>query len=329
MTDACQRTNTHPKTLRRHHQHVICPNCFTDTLDDARFCTGCGASLADVRSGAGPATTESLRTEAVPAVNTPAVVAPRADDDLTGTEAVPVVTNADGPSTQVNPGVAAPRPAGASAWDQPDGGAATAVHDLAAPDPPRSAPRPLPAPAPSTIWSSPNPRASSAPAERTPVRSGRWARILAGLVSLWLPISALIYVVVDQGDLLGRSALEFLAIITPTRLSWGVWSSTHSQLAWTIPLRAMSLLAAFGALVILAAWMARSRQAMRVGLLATGLVVTMFGVVQLLWVAVGLDLLGGLTTGQELRQVYVPAGVSMAVGVLLVALAPAAGRTRT
>ncbi|MBK7019629.1 MAG: hypothetical protein IPH38_08555 [Candidatus Microthrix sp.] len=65
------------------------------------------------------------------------------------------------------------------------------------------------------------------------------------------------------------------------------------------------------------------------GLLATGLVVTMFGVVQLLWVAVGLDLLGGLTTGQELRQVYVPAGVSMAVGVLLVALAPAAGRTRT
>ena len=109
MTDACQRTNTHPKTLRRHHQHVICPNCFTDTLDDARFCTGCGASLADVRSGAGPATTESLRTEAVPAVNTPAVVAPRADDDLTGTEAVPVVTNADGPSTQVNPGVAARR----------------------------------------------------------------------------------------------------------------------------------------------------------------------------------------------------------------------------
>ncbi|MEZ5372279.1 MAG: hypothetical protein R2704_06010 [Microthrixaceae bacterium] len=159
--------------------------------------------------------------------------------------------------------------------------------------------------------------------------TGRWARVVAGLTSLWLPISALIYVVLDQGELVSRAALELAAIVTPTRLSWGVWTSTSSSLPWTVSLRALSLLAAFGALVILAAWMARNRPAMRVGVVATGLAVVAFGVVQLLWLTVGLDLRAGLTVGQQVRQIYVPGGVSVAVGLLLIGLAPAASRTRS
>lgn len=144
---------------------------------------------------------------------------------------------------------------------------------------------------------------------------------------MWLPVSALVYVVLDQGELLRRSALEVIAIGTPTRLSWGVWSSTDSQLAWTIPLRALALFAGFGALVILAAWMARNRRAMQIGLIATGATVLAFGVIQLVWLTVGLDLISGLTLGQEVRQLYVPAAVSIAVGVLLAALAPVASRS--
>lgn len=145
---------------------------------------------------------------------------------------------------------------------------------------------------------------------------------------MWLPVSALLYVVLDQGELVTRTALEFLAIVTPTRLSWGVWASTDSSLPWTVSLRVLAVLAAFGALVILAAWMARNRVAMRVGLVATGLMVVAFGVVQLLWLTVGLDLRSGLTTGQVVRQIYVPAGVSVIVGLLLIGLAPAASRNR-
>ena len=82
------------------------------------------------------------------------------------------------------------------------------------------------------------------------------------------------------------------------------------------------------ALVILAAWMARNRKAMQIGLIATGATVLTFGVVQLVWLIVGLDLITGLTVGQEIRQIYVPAGVSIAVGVLLACLAPVASRSK-
>ena len=36
----------------------------------------------------------------------------------------------------------------------------------------------------------------------------------------------------------------------------------------------------------------------------------------------------GSTVGQEIRQIYVPAGVSIAVGVLLACLAPVASRSK-
>ena len=175
----------------------------------------------------------------------------------------------------------------------------------------------------------PAPRRVQPPSESgsTP-GSGRWARVVAGVVSVWLPVSALIYVVLDQGELLERSGLELVAIAAPTRLSWGVWSSTAAPLAWTVSLRALALLAGFGALVILAAWMARNRKAMQIGLIATGATVLTFGVVQLVWLIVGLDLITGLTVGQEIRQIYVPAGVSIAVGVLLACLAPVASRSK-
>ncbi len=277
-------------------------------------------------SAAGPATEANRRIDTAKAPVPPSEVA----------EAPP----ADAGATSVNPSISAAAP---SAWDQPDG-AATAVHDLSSAEPPRAAPKPLPAPAPSSVWSSPAPRATprrtrqaptptatshSTSTSHSPSGSGRWARVTAGIVSLWLPVSALIYVVLDQGELLKRSALEVVAIVTPTRLSWGVWSSTSSPLAWTVSLRALALLAGFGALVILAAWMARNRKAMKLGLIATGATVLVFGVVQLVWLIVGLNLISGLTVGQEVRQIYVPAGVSIAVGALLAALAPVASRSKS
>lgn len=240
-----------------------------------------------------------------------------------------------GAATTVNPSVPAAAP---SAWDQPDGGALTAVHDLSSPEPPRAASRPLPAPAPSSAWTAPAPSAKaravrsatgSSSAKASASGSGRWARVVAGIVSVWLPVSALIYAVLDQGELLERSGLELVAIATPTRLSWGVWASTASPLVWTVTLRALALLAGFGALVILAAWMARNRGAMKIGLIATGATVIAFGVVQLVWLTVGLDLISGLTVGQEIRQIYVPAAASIAVGILLAGLAPVASRSKS
>ena len=366
---------------------MTCPHCHADTLDDARFCTHCGATLNASAPGVGdrsqtpggvrPTAGKSAGRDANQDVGNrasaddegPLVVQRRrrsevpAADGLAKTDAVDVVTpprppQEDGTSTQVNPQIdpagsqppespSAPTsptggtptsvtpgiPAAPSAWDQPDGGAATAVHDLSSPEPPRAAAKPLPAPAPSSVWSQPAPLAAprrvQPPSESgsTP-GSGRWARVVAGVVSVWLPVSALIYVVLDQGKLLERSGLELVAIAAPTRLSWGVWSSTAAPLAWTVSLRALALLAGFGALVILAAWMARNRKAMQIGLIATGATVLTFGVVQLVWLIVGLDLITGLTVGQEIRQIYVPAGVSIAVGVLLACLAPVASRSK-
>jgi hypothetical protein len=152
--------------------------------------------------------------------------------------------------------------------------------------------------------------------------------VLAGVVSLWLPVSALAYLVADQGDLLGSTALEVLAIIAPTRLPWGVWSAGSLDLAWTIPMRALVAIAAFGALVILAAWMARNRQAMRVGLIITGTAVVAFGVVWTLWLVVGLELPPALTTAEAIRRIYLPATTSLVVGVLLIAISPVAARSR-
>ncbi|MEZ5380441.1 MAG: hypothetical protein R2754_01455 [Microthrixaceae bacterium] len=350
-----------PVVSRRHTSMMICRTCSATTLDDARFCTSCGASLFDALDDGErqdptasqpppaqrPPPVVRRRRRDAPADHPPAQAPsapPNAPDppDPTGVYGVtpapaggPQSGSArpgpahSGPPTQVTPGNPAPSPQSTSRWDvgAQGGGAATAVHDLSSPELPRAASIPLPAPAPASAWSAPPARAP-APAQARRQGTGRWARILAGIVSLWLPISALMYLVADQGDLLQSSGLEVLAILTPTRLPWAVWSSGSLDLGWTIPLRLLVAFAAFGALVILAAWMARNRQAMRVGLIFTGAIVTAFAIVWTLWLTVGLELPSALTTAQAIRRVYLPGSVSLIVGVLLMAVSPVAARSR-